>query len=91
LNLKLNSKVLSKAVNIAEFPLTGTDPHQVAMVEQLQQNEQAQVAGVGGLVFEDEQHNTHTLQALNMMRKNRHFCDVILHVSTALGNTVAAS
>jgi hypothetical protein len=26
-----------------------------------------------------------------MMRKNRHFCDVILHVSTALGNTVAAS
>jgi hypothetical protein len=51
------------------------------MVEHLQQNEQAQVASVGGLVFEDEQHNTQTLQALNMMRKNRQFCDVILHVS----------
>jgi hypothetical protein len=33
-------------------------------------------------VFEDKEHNTRTLQSLNMMRKNRHFCDVVLHVST---------
>ncbi|XP_069678685.1 influenza virus NS1A-binding protein homolog A-like isoform X2 [Periplaneta americana] len=64
---------------ISQFPLTGLDCQQVAMVEQ---NDQAQVAsvGAGGLVFEDEQHNSRTLQALNMMRKNKHFCDVILHV-----------
>jgi hypothetical protein len=55
------------------------------MVEQLHQNDQAQAASVGGLVFEDEEHNTHTLQSLNKMRKNRHFCDVILHVRTAVG------
>ncbi|XP_021924543.1 influenza virus NS1A-binding protein homolog A-like isoform X2 [Zootermopsis nevadensis] len=52
------------------------------MVEQLQQNGQAQVASVTGLVFEDDEHNTRTLQSLNMMRKNRHFCDVILHVGS---------
>ena len=54
------------------------------MVEQLHQNDQAQAASVGGLVFEDEEHNTHTLLSLNKMRKNRHFCDVILHVRTAV-------
>nr|CAD7447870.1 unnamed protein product [Timema bartmani] len=32
-----------------------------------------------GLVFQDDQHNSRTLQSLNMMRKNRHFCDVVLH------------
>ena len=48
------------------------------MVEQLQQND---VANSGGLVFEDEQHSSRTMQSLNMMRKNKHFCDVILHVS----------
>jgi len=56
------------------------DVYQVAMVEQLHQNDQAQAASVGGLVFEDDEHNTYTLQSLNKMRKNRHFCDVILHV-----------
>jgi 1,2-phenylacetyl-CoA epoxidase catalytic subunit len=61
------------------------------MVEQLQQNDQAQVASVTGLVFEDNEHNTHTLQSLNMMRKNRHFCDVILHVSTKCYITVVLS
>ncbi|GFG28936.1 hypothetical protein Cfor_00341 [Coptotermes formosanus] len=60
------------------------------MVEQLQQNDQAQAASVGSLVFEDEEHNTHTLQSLNKMRKNRHFCDVILHVRTAVGDCVEA-
>jgi hypothetical protein len=55
------------------------------MVEQLNQNDQAQAASVVGLVFEDQEHNTHTLQSLNKMRKNRHFCDVILHVRTAVG------
>jgi influenza virus NS1A-binding protein len=60
------------------------------MVEQLQQTDQAQAASVGGLVFEDEEHNTHTLQSLNKMRKNRHFCDVILHVCTAAGKLCSA-
>nr|CAD7206110.1 unnamed protein product [Timema douglasi] len=36
-----------------------------------------------GLVFQDDQHNSRTLQSLNMMRKNRHFCDVVLHVGSA--------
>jgi hypothetical protein len=58
------------------------------MVEQLQQNDQAQAANVGGLVFEDEEHNTHTLQSLNKMRKNRHFCDVILHVGITVRSCV---
>ena len=57
-------------------------------MEQLHQNDQAQAASVGGLVFEDDEHNTHTLQSLNKMRKNRHFCDVILHVRTAVGRCV---
>lgn len=34
------------------------------------------------LVFEDEQLPLATLCSLNMMRKNRHFCDVVLHVCT---------
>lgn len=34
----------------------------------------------GPLIFDDTDHHCRTLQALNMMRKNRHFCDVILHV-----------
>lgn len=57
-------------------------------MEQLHQNDQAQAASVGGLVFEDEEHNTHTLQSLNKMRKNRHFCDIILHVRTTVGRSV---
>jgi influenza virus NS1A-binding protein len=55
------------------------------MVEQLHQNDQAHATSVGGLVFEDDEHNTHTLQSLNKMRKNKHFCDVILHVRTSVG------
>ncbi|KAJ8936661.1 hypothetical protein NQ314_012201 [Rhamnusium bicolor] len=35
------------------------------------------------LEFFDEVHQSNTLKSLNMMRKNRHFCDVILHA----GNT----
>ncbi|KAJ8947862.1 hypothetical protein NQ318_010008 [Aromia moschata] len=31
----------------------------------------------------DEGHQTHMLKSLNMMRKNRHFCDVILHADSA--------
>jgi len=60
-------------------------------VEQLHQNDQAQAASVGGLVFEDDEHNTHTLQSLNKMRKNRHFCDVILHVRTAVWSCYGGS
>lgn len=32
------------------------------------------------LELTDEDLRVNTLNALNMMRKNRHFCDVILHV-----------
>lgn len=32
------------------------------------------------LCFKDDSLHSDTLNALNMMRKNRHFCDVILHV-----------
>ncbi|XP_071448802.1 influenza virus NS1A-binding protein homolog A-like isoform X1 [Hetaerina americana] len=48
------------------------------MVEQ----HQIEQVPVNDLVFEDEKHLGRTLQALNMMRKNRHFCDVILHVGS---------
>ncbi|KAK9695682.1 BTB/POZ domain [Popillia japonica] len=34
----------------------------------------------GDFTFLDEDLERNTLSALNMMRKNRHFCDVILHV-----------
>ncbi|KAJ9576566.1 hypothetical protein L9F63_025537 [Diploptera punctata] len=71
-------RVTNMSMNYAQMKvftlsLVGSD----AMVEQLQQNE---VASSGGLVFEDEQHSSRTMQSLNMMRKNKHFCDVILHV-----------
>lgn len=33
------------------------------------------------LVFQDENHSSQLLNSLNTMRKNRTFCDVILHVS----------
>lgn len=33
------------------------------------------------LELQDERHPQLTLASLNMMRKNRHFCDVVLHVS----------
>lgn len=32
------------------------------------------------LHYVDETHHTNLLASLNMMRKNKHFCDVILHV-----------
>lgn len=35
----------------------------------------------GELIFHDDKLQAHTLHSLNMMRKNRTFCDVILHVS----------
>nr|CAI5827801.1 unnamed protein product [Callosobruchus analis] len=34
------------------------------------------------LEFFDDVHQGHILNSLNMMRKNRHFCDVILHVGS---------
>jgi hypothetical protein len=33
------------------------------------------------LIVEDEKQQTETLAALDTMRKNRHFCDVVLNVS----------
>lgn len=47
----------------------------------LGEDEEAAQDASGPLVFDDSDHHCRTLQALNMMRKNRHFCDVILHVS----------
>lgn len=38
------------------------------------------------LEFLDEVHHSSMLKSLNMMRKNRHFCDVILHVCAWLYN-----
>ncbi|KAL0270414.1 UNVERIFIED_CONTAM: hypothetical protein PYX00_007832 [Menopon gallinae] len=35
------------------------------------------------LIFTDDSHNSRTLQALNMMRKNRNFCDVVLLVGSS--------
>lgn len=35
------------------------------------------------LCFEDEGLVPAAMRALNMMRKNRHFCDVVLYVSIA--------
>lgn len=33
------------------------------------------------LVFQDDSHPSQLLSSMNTMRKNRTFCDVILHVS----------
>lgn len=41
---------------------------------------------IRNFTFTDEHHQDSMLQALNAMRKNKHFCDVILHVSTADNN-----
>lgn len=47
--------------------------------EMIGRNEEEEEADVS-LDFSDEELRVNTLHALNMMRKNRHFCDVILHV-----------
>lgn len=39
------------------------------------------VVGHGDLVFNDEDLVPTAMRAINMMRKNKHFCDVVLHVS----------
>ncbi|XP_075229233.1 influenza virus NS1A-binding protein homolog isoform X2 [Lycorma delicatula] len=41
------------------------------------------VEQIKGLVYQDDQLPSQTLHSLNMMRKNRTFCDVILHVGNA--------
>lgn len=42
--------------------------------------EENEEKAVPPLEFIDEFHQANTLKSLNMMRKNRYFCDVILHV-----------
>lgn len=39
-------------------------------------------SGHGELVFEDEDLVPSAMRTINMMRKNKHFCDVVLHVRT---------
>jgi len=34
------------------------------------------------LIYEDPEHANRSMQALHTMQKNKHFCDVILNVST---------
>ncbi|XP_077283811.1 influenza virus NS1A-binding protein homolog isoform X1 [Arctopsyche grandis] len=41
------------------------------------------VVGPGDLVFDDEDLVPAAMRALNMMRKNKHFCDVVLHTGSA--------
>ena len=38
------------------------------------------------MVFEDKEYHSNILDNLNMLRKNKQFCDVILHVSNHLIN-----
>lgn len=56
------------------FFFAGVGDHQQAMAD-----EEEEVIDLH-LLFTDEKHQANTLAALNKMRKNRHFCDVILHV-----------
>lgn len=41
------------------------------------------VVGHGDLVFNDEDLVPTAMRAINMMRKNKHFCDVVLHTGNA--------
>ncbi|CAH1100219.1 unnamed protein product [Psylliodes chrysocephalus] len=52
-------------------------------MQEIEMEEEEEEAPVVHLEFFDETLQIHVLKSLNMMRKNRHFCDVILHV----GNT----
>lgn len=45
-------------------------------------DEGEEIPEVQDLEYEDEEHQNSTLNALNMMRKNRHFTDVVLNVCT---------
>lgn len=58
--------------------LNGSVDHDQAEMENVDEEEP-----VLQLEFLDEVHHSSMLKSLNMMRKNRHFCDVILHI----GNT----
>ncbi|XP_066249002.1 influenza virus NS1A-binding protein homolog isoform X1 [Euwallacea similis] len=61
-----------------------TEPDPAApAAEMVQEEEEEEEEAVLQLEFFDEVHHSSMLKSLNMMRKNRHFCDVILHV----GNT----
>lgn len=61
--------------------LNGSVDHDQAEMENVDEEEP-----VLQLEFLDEVHHSSMLKSLNMMRKNRHFCDVILHVCAWLYN-----
>jgi hypothetical protein len=73
--------VAELAVNALE--LQGTMVQEMELpTEALQTDDDDGVPSQHDLVVEDEQQQTDTLAALDTMRKNRHFCDVVLNVST---------
>jgi hypothetical protein len=51
------------------------------MVSSISTNGDAEGLKSSILELQDEHHSHLILSSLNMMRKNKHFCDVILHVS----------
>lgn len=68
-------------VTEAPLPITSNGKPPIMLGGVLGEDEEAQDASIAPLLFDDSDHHCRTLQALNMMRKNRHFCDIILHVS----------
>lgn len=79
--------VAELAVNALE--LQGTMVQEMELPsEVLQTDDDDGVPSQHDLVVEDEQQQTDTLAALDTMRKNRHFCDVVLNVSITTNRPV---
>jgi len=71
--------VAELAVNALE--LQGTMVQEMELPTDVLQTDEDGLPSQHDLVVEDEQQQTDTLAALDTMRKNRHFCDVVLNVS----------
>ncbi|XP_022913715.1 influenza virus NS1A-binding protein homolog isoform X2 [Onthophagus taurus] len=63
---------------MVKSPITNGIPISTGMSSSMEFLKQTE----GDLFFNDEALQEDNLSALNMMRKNRHFCDVILHIGT---------
>jgi hypothetical protein len=77
------------AVNALELQGTMVQELELVPTDALQtDDDDGGVPAQQDLVVEDEQQQTETLAALDTMRKNRHFCDVVLNVSTSNHTTL---
>ncbi|CAB3383101.1 Hypothetical predicted protein [Cloeon dipterum] len=69
------------AVNALE--LQGTMVQELELPSEIMQTSDDGTPSQQDLIVDDEQQQTDTLSALDTMRKNRHFCDVVLNVGSS--------